>query len=428
MGLGAAGIFPATLSLIANIFTERGERARAIGLWGATTGVGVAAGPIVGGWLLEQFWWGSVFVFMVPVAAVIAALVAFAVPTSRDPAAPPIDWPGLLLSSAGMGTLVFAIIQAPEWGWGSASTWAAVLLGLVIMTVFVNVELRVARPMLDVGFFRNPRFTAASGSITIGFFTLAGFTFLITQYFQFAKGYAPFETGVRLLPVATSIAVAAVAGTKLAVRIGNKAVVASGLAMWGLALLWISTVDASTSYLVIAGQMVLGGGGLGLITAPATEAIIGAVPIEKAGVGSAVNDATRLFGAALGVAVIGSIASSLYGNRLGTTLPPDLPQQAALAAKGSVGGALVAAQGLQHAGLTTVAHGLSAAAIGAFLHSLSGSLRVAGIVALGGALMAAALLPSRPAPQHAEGGAVVAFEPDIELSAVEPEPSLVAEG
>ena len=435
MGLGAAGIFPATLSLIANIFTERGERARAIGLWGATTGVGVAAGPIVGGWLLEQFWWGSVFVFMVPVAAVIAALVAYAVPTSRDPAAPPIDWPGLLLSSAGMGTLVFAIIQAPEWGWGSASTWATVLLGLVIMTVFVNVELRVPRPMLDVGFFRNPRFTAASGSITIGFFTLAGFTFLITQYFQFVKGYAPLETGVRLLPVAISIAVAAVAGTKLAVRIGNKAVVASGLAMWGLALLWISTVDASTSYVIIAGQMILGGGGLGLITAPATEAIMGAVPIEKAGVGSAVNDATRLFGAALGVAVIGSIASSLYSNRLGTTLPPDLPQQAALAAKGSVGGALVAAQGLQHAGFATVAHGLSAAAIGAFLHSFAGSVRVAGIVALGGAFMAAALLPSRPAPQLAEGEDV-ALEPYGEPSAVEPsielepsmEPALASKG
>jgi EmrB/QacA subfamily drug resistance transporter len=396
MGIGAAGIFPATLSLIANVFTERGERARAIGLWGATTGIGVAAGPIVGGWLLENFWWGSVFLFMVPLAALIAGLVAWAVPSSKDPAAPPIDRLGLVLSSAGMATLVLGIIQAPNWGWGSAPSLATVSAGLVILAGFVSVERRMDRPMLDVGLFRNLRFTAASGSITIGFFTLAGFTFLITQYFQFVKGYTPFGTGLRLLPVASSIAVAAVVGTKLAVRIGNKAVVASGLAMFGAALWWISTASAATPYVVIVGQMLMGGGGLGLITAPATEAIMGAVPTEKAGVGSAVNDATRLFGAALGVAVIGSVAASLYGSRLGATLPTGIPLRAALAAKSSVGGALVAARGLQHAGLVLPAHGLSAAAIGAFLHSLAGGCRVAGSIALGGAVMAAALLPSRP--------------------------------
>jgi EmrB/QacA subfamily drug resistance transporter len=396
MGVGAAGIFPATLSLIANVFTGRAERAKAIGLWGATTGVGVATGPIVGGWLLENFWWGSVFLFMVPVAAVIAVLIAAVVPTSKDPTAPPLDWPGLVLSSAGMGTLVLGIIQAPNWGWSSAATLGTIAAGVFILAVFVDVERRMARPMLDVGLFRNPRFTAASGSIAIGFFTLAGFTFLVTQYFQFVKSYTPLGTGVRLLPVATSIAVAAVVGTKLAVRIGNKAVVATGLTMFGVALLWISTVSASTSYLEIVGQMLMGGGGLGLITAPATEAIMGAVPTEKAGVGSAVNDATRLFGAALGVAVIGSVAASLYANRLGATIPHDLPLQAALAAKGSVGGALVAAKDLRDAGLAVPAQQLSGAAADAFLHSLAGSVRVAGAVALGGGIMAAALLPSRP--------------------------------
>jgi EmrB/QacA subfamily drug resistance transporter len=396
MGIGAAGIFPATLSLIANVFTERSERAKAIGLWGATTGVGVATGPIVGGWLLGQFWWGSVFVFMVPVAAVVAGLVAWAVPSSKDPDAAPIDWPGLILSSVGMGTLVLSIIQAPNWGWGSARTLATIAAGVIIIAAFISVERRAARPMLDVGLFRNLRFTAASGSITIGFFTLAGFTFLITQYFQFVKAYSPLGTGVRLLPVATSIAIAALAGTRLAMRIGNKAVVAAGLALFGIGLLWIATNDASTEYLVIAAQMLIGGGGLGLITAPATEAVLGAVPTDKAGVGSAVNDATRLFGAALGVAVIGSVAASLYGSRLGATLPRDLPLRAALAAKGSVGGALVAAQSLRHAGLLVPAHNLTVAAVGAFLHSLAGGCRVAGVVALAGAIIAAALLPSRP--------------------------------
>src|SRR5437763_9511496 len=174
MGIGAAGIFPATLSLIANVFTERKERAKAIGLWGATTGIGVATGPIVGGWLLEHFWWGSVFVFMVPIAAVVAALVAWTVPTSRDPNIRPIDGPGLLLSSAAMATLIFAIIQAPDWGWGSASTLATIAAGLILLAVFIVVERRTALPMMDVNLFRNPRFTAASGSITIGFFVLAG--------------------------------------------------------------------------------------------------------------------------------------------------------------------------------------------------------------------------------------------------------------
>jgi EmrB/QacA subfamily drug resistance transporter len=399
MGLGAAAIFPSTLSLISNVFTERKERAKAIGLWGATTGVGVATGPIVGGWLLEEFWWGSVFLFMVPIAAVVAGLVALTVPTSRDPAAPPIDWRGLVLSSLGMGTLILGVIQAPHWGWGSPRTLATVAASLAVLAVFIDVERRMARPMLDVRLFRNPRFTAASGSITIAFLILGGFTFLITQYFQFIQGYTPLGTGIRLLPVATAIAVAALVGTRLAVRIGNKAVVATGLAMWGVTMLWIAANDASTTYLTIVGQMLLGGGGLGLITAPATEAIMGAVPTAKAGVGSAVNDATRLFGTALGVAVTGSVAASLYSNRLGETIPRHLPSQAASAADGSVGGALVAAQNLQHAGLAVPAHQLSTAASDAFIHSLNGTYPILGAIALAGALMAAALLPSRPKTQ-----------------------------
>ena len=396
MGIGAAGIFPATLSLIANVFTERKERAKAIGLWGATTGVGVATGPIVGGWLLERFWWGSVFVFMVPIAVVVAALVAWTVPTSRDPNIRPLDAPGLFLSSVGMGTLVFAIIQAPDWGWGSPTTLAVLAAGVAIVAAFIAVERRTEIPMMDVSLFKNPRFTAASGSITIGFFVLAGFTFLMTQYFQFIKGYSPFGTGLRLLPVATAIAIAAVVGTRLAVRVGNNVVVGAGLALWGGAILWIATVNTSTPYYVIVGQMIMGGGGLGLITAPATEAIMGAVPTEKAGVGSAVNDATRLFGAALGVAVIGSIAASLYHSRLASTAPANLPAPASAAAKGSVGGALVAAKTLGARGLAGPAQGLVSSAVGAFEHSLNGALHVAGVIALLGAVMAALLLPARP--------------------------------
>jgi EmrB/QacA subfamily drug resistance transporter len=415
MGIGAAAIFPSTLSLIANVFTERAERAKAIGLWGATTGAGIAAGPIIGGWLLDRYWWGSVFLFMVPVAAVIATLIARTVPTSRDPDAPPIDRRGFALSTAGMATLVLSIIQAPVWGWGSSRTLSVLAGGLVLLAIFVAVERRTALPMLDVRLFKNPRFTAASGSITIGFFTLAGFTFLITQYFQFIKGYTPFGTGIRLLPVATSVAAAAIGGTKLAVKVGNKAVVATGLLCFAVALLWISFASGSTPYGVIAAQMVLGGGGLGLISAPATEAVLGAVPTEKAGVGSAVNDATRLFGATLGVAVIGSVAASVYRSHLGAGLPAGLPAPALEAARGSVGGALAASQALAHAGAASAARALSGGAITAFLRSLAGSLRVACSVAFFGAGMAAALLPSRP-------GVVPGPEPSPAILAV---PALV---
>jgi MFS family permease len=194
--------------------------------------------------------------------------------------------------------------------------------------------------------------------------------------------------------------VAAVGGTRLAVRIGNKAVVAAGLSLFGLALLWIATNTASTSYLVIAAQMVFGGGGMGLITAPATEAILGVVPKEKAGVGSAVNDATRLFGSALGVAVIGSIAASVYASHIASAVHGGLPAPAAVAAKGSLGGALIAAHALHQAGLSVAAQHLTSAATRAFLHSLAAGCEVAGSIALLGALMALSLLPSRPAAQR----------------------------
>jgi EmrB/QacA subfamily drug resistance transporter len=401
MGLGAAMMFPATLSLLTNVFTGRRERAAAIGVWGATTGVGIATGPIIGGWLLERFWWGSIFVFMVPVAAAVAALAAWAVPTSRDPRTPPADWRGLIMSAAGMGLLVLGIIQAPGWGWGSAQTIGTLAAAVVVLAAFAVAEGRIRYPMLDIALFRNPRFTAASGSVAIAFFALNGFIFLMTQYFQFVKGFGPLGTGVRLLPVAASVAVSSVVGTRLAVRIGNKIVVAGGLVLFCGALLWISTASASTAYGVIAAQMVVFGTGMGLTQAPATEAIMGAVPVERAGVGSAVNDATRLSGGTLGVAVIGSVAASLYASRLTATLPAGLPARAVTAARGSVGGAVIAAHQVGRVGLAGLARRLEDAATLAFLHSFAGGCLVAGGVAAAGAVVAAFLLPARPGQPEA---------------------------
>src|SRR5215472_6390096 len=204
--------------------------------------------------------------------------------------------------------------------------------------------------MIDVHLFKNPRFTAASASVAVAFFALLGFIFLMTQYFQVIRGYSPLGTGVRLLPVAVSVGVASVLGTRLAVRVGNKLIVGGGMALFCAALAWISFVATDTSYAIIATQMVLLGVGMGFTQAPATEAIMGAVPKQKAGIASAVNGATRLFGDTLGVAVIGSVAASLYTSRLTALLPAGLPGPAITAANGSVGGAAAAAQQLARAG------------------------------------------------------------------------------
>src|SRR5437660_2880041 len=254
MGLGAAMIFPATLSLISNVFTERGERARAIGLWGATIGAAVALGPIVGGWLLEQFGWTSIFFAMAPVAFVGAALVAWSVPTSRDPGANKTDGPGLVLSTAAMALLIYTIIEAPGQGWSSARTVVGFALAAAVFGAFIARERRAREPMLDLSLFRNLRFTAASGSVTVAFFALSGFSFLITQYFQFFKGYRPLSTGVHLLPVAVSVAIASVVCTKLAVRFRTKPVVTVALFCLAAFFAWVSTARTGTSYIEIAGH------------------------------------------------------------------------------------------------------------------------------------------------------------------------------
>jgi EmrB/QacA subfamily drug resistance transporter len=397
MGLGAAMTFPATLSLISNVFTARAERARAIGLWGATAGVAIALGPIVGGWLLERFAWPSIFFAMAPVALLGTALVAWSVPRSRDASAPKLDRPGFGLSTAAMALLIFTIIEAPEHGWGSTRTLAGFAIAAVLMCAFIAFERRTRAPMLDLGLFRNPRFTAASGSVTVAFFSLFGFIFLMTQYFQFIKRYGPLSAGVHLLPVASAVGIASVLGTKLAVRFGTKLVVAAGLLMVAGFYAWVaSIISASTPYSTIAAQMVLYGIGMGFTSAPATEAIMGAVSAQKAGIGSAVNDATRLLGGTLGVAIIGSVFASLYASRLTATLPPRLPHALAGAAHASVGAALAVAAHISSAGHAAIAGAVAHAASDSFLHGLSAGCIVAGGVAVAGAIMAALLLPAQP--------------------------------
>jgi EmrB/QacA subfamily drug resistance transporter len=397
MGVGSAMVFPATLSLIANVFTERGERARAIGLWGAITGAAIALGPIVGGWLLEISDWRSIFFAMAPVAALAAILAARYVPTSRDPHAPRTDRAGFALSTAMVGLLVYTIIEAPNHGWGSTRTIGGLVVTAVLAAAFVAWELRTEQPMLDVSLFRNPRFTAASAAVAISFFALSGFIFLVTQMFQFLKGYGPLSTGVRLLPVASFVAISSIVGARLAVRFGTKLVVASGLFSMAAFYLWVASSSVTTSYGTIAAQMVVLGTGMGLTSAPATEAIMGVVPKAKAGMGSAVNDATRLLGGTLGVAVIGSVYASLYASRLTSALPGGLPAGVARTAHASVGAALTAAGKLHEAGHAALASAIHNAANSAFFDGFSTANYLAAGVAAAGAAMALALLPAHPA-------------------------------
>ena len=391
MGIGAALIFPATLALLTNVFTDPIERAKAIGVWSGVSGLAVAAGPITGGWLLEHFWWGSVLYVNVPVTLLAIVGTLLLVPESAESDAPRLDLVGLLMSIMSIGILVYTIIEAPNWGWASTRALTGFVLAAVTTAAFVGWELRVEHPMLPVRIFTNLRFSAASISITSAFFALFGFVFLVTQYFQLVRGYSPLGAGVRVLPVATAVALSSVVAPRLVERVGTKAVVVTGLALMSAGFAWISLVSATTSYLEIAGQMVFLGTGLGFTTAPATESIMGSLDVDKAGIGSAVNDTTRELGGTLGVAVVGSVFSSIYTAALadGATFAR-LPAEAQRVTEDSVGAAQIVAERLGPlAGsyLTEVSD--------AFISGFSVASLVVAAVAAAGSLFAWRYLPAR---------------------------------
>jgi hypothetical protein len=297
-----------------------------------------------------------------------------------------------------MALLIFTIIEAPAYGWTAARSLAGFAVSVAALAAFIAVERRAAHPMLDVRIFRDRRFSAASAAVTVSFFTLLGFIFLITQYFQFVRGYSALSAGVRLLPVALAVAVGSVAGTQLAVRAGTRLVVTAGLVAMAAFYCWdAATTSASLSYGIIALQMVLYGLGMGLSSAPATESIMGAISRSRAGVGSAVNDATRLIGGTLGVAVIGSVYASVYGSRLTATTPAGVPGQVAALAHQSVGAAYAAAGGVASLGHPVLGQALRLAATNAFLRGLTVGALVAAGVAAAGAILAALFLPAQPA-------------------------------
>ena len=316
MGIGGALIMPSTLSILTNVFRDPKERGRAIAIWAGFSGVAVALGPMTGGFLLEHFSWQSVFWVNVPVAAVALILGAFIIPKSRDPRQRRLDPLGAVLSIAGLATLLFGIIEGPSKGWSSDEVVISFVIAVVTLTAFVLWERHTDSPMLDMSLFKNPRFTAASSTITLVFFSLFGSMFLITQYWQLVDGYSPFEAGVRLVPWALTMMIVAPLSARLVEKVGTKRIVLVGLGLIIVGLGLASTIEPHTPYPQAISYFMVMAAGMAMTMAPATESVMGSLPREKAGVGSAVNDTTRQVGGALGVAIIGSAVSSVYAGRI----------------------------------------------------------------------------------------------------------------
>jgi EmrB/QacA subfamily drug resistance transporter len=393
MGVGGALMMPPTLSITTNMFDAE-ERAKAIGIWAGVAGLGIVLGPLAGGWLLKYFSWGAVFLVNLPLIAVALVAGFFLLPDSRDPEATPLDPVGALLSIAGLVALLYGIIEVPIHGWTDRTILTSFGLAAILLAAFVGWELRTAHPMLDMRLFRNARFSAASLALALVTFSLFGTLFFLTQYLQLILGYTALEAGVRFAPLAVGLGLGAGVSTRLMKRFGAKLPVGLGLLIVGAALALLALVDVGSDYWLVAAVIVTLGFGMGNVMPPATDSIMGALPLAQAGVGSAMNDTTRQVGGALGVAVLGSLLSAAYRGTLdGAQATQALPGPLRDLARDSLAQATAVAT--QLGGEPGAA--LLATAQGAFVDAMGRSALVAAGVALLGAVVALAFLPARVA-------------------------------
>src|SRR4249919_1810350 len=389
MGVGAALIMPATLSIIANVFTGE-ERGKAIAIWAALAAVGIGLGPLAGGLLLEWFDWWSVFLVNVPFAAAALLLGIRYVPESRDPRPGSFDLLGAALSTAGFSVLVYAIIEAPERGWTSGLILGSLAASMVLLGAFLWWERRIDEPMLDLGFFRSARFSVGTAAVSVAFFALLGAIFALTQYLQFAHGYSAIEAGAVMSPMALGLMIGAGSSNKAVRRLGTSRVVAAGLTGLALLLALPTLWGQNTGAIELAAWFFGLALAMGWVMAPATEAVVGAVPAAKSGVASATNTVARMVSGALGVAVIGSLVSSLYSNDVEGSLGA-LPPQAQAGAEGSIGAAsAIAAQLPPHA-----ASDVLATTGDAFTQAMGIGLLVAAAFAATTAVIVIRFLPAR---------------------------------
>lgn len=395
MGVGAALIMPATLSLLVAMF-PRGERAKAITAWTATSGLAIAAGPLLAGWLLGDHGWGSTFLINVPIAlvAVVASLVL--VPPSKATGAGRLDLVGGLLSIVTVGSLVYAIIEGPNFGWTTATVAAAVISALGLLA-FIGWELRHPQPLLDLGKFRGRAFSGATLAVLMFFLGAFGAIYYATQYLQFVLGYSPLETGVRLLPLAGAVFVGAAATNRLAPKLGIKAIVGIGMLLGTVGVLLLTRIESGSGYGDFLATLILLGVAIGLSLSPCTDTIMGAFPESELGVGGGVNDTALELGGALGIAILGSVLATTYKDDLADTAGGRLPAEALDVAKDSIGGAqAVAEKVLQDpAGGPRAAQSLLDAANGSFAEAVSHTSLVGGVILALGTVAVTLLLPGR---------------------------------
>jgi EmrB/QacA subfamily drug resistance transporter len=402
MGAGAALTIPASLAIINDTFRDPGERARAIGVWAGTIGLGIAIGPIAGGLLLSRFWWGSIFFVNVPIACIGFLGAALVVPDSKNPHVQQPDPVGAALSIAGLGLLLWAIIEGPTRGWTSGTEVEADLASLVVLGGFVVWESRTMHPMLKLEFFRDRRISVALAAECLAVFGLMGALFLSTQFLQFDLGFSPLLAGLRILPIAVMVALGAAASPVAARLVGIKLTVAAGLVSIAAGL-W--QVSATSRFDTTYGDVVLGllliGFGAGLMLPTATNSVIGSVPQGDSGIGSASNTVALQVGGALGVAVIGSVMLTRYqGHMAAALVGRHVPPSIAQTIFGSLGAALVVATRV--GGSTGVE--LARAARTAFMSGNEVALAVGAIVALAAAVLVLVALPwqAPPAPPSSD--------------------------
>ena len=397
MGIGAAFVMPATLSIITAVFPAR-ERAGAIGAWSAIAGVGIVVGPTLGGLLLAHFYWGSVFWVNVPLAAVALVAVSTVVPhlPARRSSGTRLDALGAVLSAAAMLAVIDAVIEGPNRGWTSLATLGELGIGAVLIAAFIYRELHIASPLIDVRVFRHRAFSAASSAIGLTFLALFGSLFALTQYLQLVHGYSPLSAGVRALPFAAAVMVTAPISSMLVARLGIRLVVPTGLAAMGGGLLILTQVTPTTSYTFLAIGVAIMGAGMGLVMAPAGESIMSVLPAEQYGAGSAVNDTVQELGASLGIAVIGSIVASSFRHSLDAG---GLPAALIAPARSSIAAADATAA---HAG--PLAARVLDLAHQSFTSAMTTGFTVAGLLAVGGAVIVAIALPRRRTGADSVGG------------------------
>ena len=391
MGIGGAAVMPSTLSIISNVFDPR-ERAKAIGLWAGSVGLAVAIGPVVGGFLLEHFWWGSVFFINVPIVVAGVVLIAMLVPESRDPKPGRIDLVGVLLSIAGLVALVYGIIDGGEHGFGRPQAWGAIAAGVVILVAFVAFESRSDHPSLDVRLFRNPRFSAAVSAVGLVFFAAMGTMFFLAFYLQLVRGFTALEAGLMMTPFAAAQLIFAPRSAAMVRRFGPKLVCAVGLAVVTLTLAAYLFVTETTPVWVLLVLAFGQGVGMANVMPPATESVMSSLPREKAGVGSAVSNTIRQIGGALGVAVLGSLLAAVYRDEISGAVEA-LPAGARDAAAESISGAYgVAAQ------LGPAAGPLMEAANASFVSAMHWAAGGSAVIAVIGIGVVLAWLPRQSAP------------------------------